>query len=347
MNRRIVDNKGEQILNTLQNIHCTTCIHQHARDGYASICCPLDGIRKRLAYRKNTFLELMVCSDMSKTTKLFRDDVDAIMYGSKTLISIAESTRKSVINETSQRVNRVIHNLKSINAHAIQELYTLVPQNQLLKNVKENPKIVENIIKSNTRLAAVTFFRMAKYNMSIKAEFSIYEKLLLGDVRLNVQEHNIRDVVMIVLYMFFGDFSAKNVYIEVEDFYEKISFDFESFQIAIYHIIENAAKFIAPKTNAKISFRIEKSNVLVIFEMKSLYIQPGEEDEIFNEGYSGEIAKKVDMAGKGIGMYRARRLIELNNGTITVEPGEFPENIKNIDYANNRFIITLPLHKRV
>ena len=342
MYRRIIDNQGEQILNTLKNVKCAACIHQQASEGYANICCPLDGIRKRLAYRKNTFLELMVCSDMSKTTKLFRDDVDSIMYGSKALIQTAHAIRKSVVDETSQRVNRVIHNLKSINAHAIQELYTLVPQNQLLKNVKDNPKIVESIIKGNPRQAAITFFRMAKYNLSIKAEFSIYEKLLLGDMRLNIQEHNIRDVIMIVLYMFFGDFNAKNVHVDVEDFYDKISFDFESFQVAIYHIIENAAKYIAPKTNAKISFRIEKTEIHITFEMRSLYIQPGEEEEMFNEGYSGEIAKKIDLAGKGIGMYRAKRLIELNNGTITVEPGEYIYKIKNIDYADNKFVITLP-----
>lgn len=342
MDRRIVDSRGELILNTLKNTQCAVCIHQQAADGYANIICPLDGVRKRLSYRKNSYLELMVCSDMSKTTKLFRDEVDSIMYGSKALIQTADLIRKSAIKETSQRVNRVIHNLKSINAHAIQELYTLVPQNQLLKNVKDNPTIVENIIKGKPKLAAVTFFRMAKYNMSIKAEFSIYEKLLLGDVRLNVQEHNIRDVVMIVLYMFFGDFSAKNVYVEVEDFYEKISFDFESFQIAIYHIIENAAKYVAPKTNAKISFKLEKDSVLVIFEMTSLYIQPGEEQEIFNEGYSGELARKIETAGKGIGMYRAKQLIELNKGTIIVEPGEFPNKHKGVDYAENKFVITLP-----
>ena len=76
--------------------------------------------------------------------------------------------------------------------------------------------------------------------------------------------------------------------------------------------------------------------------MKSLYIQDGEEQEIFNEGYSGVLAKKTALSGKGIGMYRAKRLIELNNGTITIEPGEFPQNIKGIEYADNKFIITLP-----
>ncbi len=116
------------------------------------------------------------------------------------------------MQESASRVNRVIHNLKSINAHAMQELYTLVPQDQLLKNIRDNSKIVENVIKSDTRKAAMTFFRMTKFNLSIKAEFSIYEKLLQGDLKLEKRNYKIRDLIMIVLYMFFSDFNEKNIY---------------------------------------------------------------------------------------------------------------------------------------
>lgn len=76
--------------------------------------------------------------------------------------------------------------------------------------------------------------------------------------------------------------------------------------------------------------------------MTSLYINQDEETAIFNEGYSGVVAQKLRLAGKGIGMYRARRLIELNNGTLTVEAGE-AVNIDGIDYAENKFIIALPI----
>lgn len=142
--------------------------------------------------------------------------------------------------------------------------------------------------------------------------------------------------------MFFNDFNEKDVYIDIEEYYEKVYVDFESVQVAIYHIIENAAKYIAPKTNANITFKIEKHTQYIIFAMTSLYINQDEEFEIFNEGYSGIVAKQLKKAGKGIGMYRAKRLIELNNGTLTVEAGEAIK-INGIDYANNKFIIALPI----
>lgn len=344
MNSKIVSQQGELICDSLPYYECTHCILTNQSHGYANIKCQIDRENKRIAYHKNEHGELFACSRNAKTTKLFKNEVNSTVYCLKSLIALSGEVRQYTMAETSNRVNRVIHNLKSINAHAMQELYALVPQEQLIKNVRENSKIVENAIKKNVRQAALTFFRMAKFNLSIKAEFSIYEKLLQAGEKLKLEKrnHNIRDVIMIVLYMFFNDFNEKDVYIDIEEYYEKVYVDFESFQVAIYHIIENAAKYIAPKTNANITFKIEKHTQYIIFEMTSLYINQDEESEIFNEGYSGIVAKQLKKAGKGIGMYRAKRLIELNNGTLTVEAGEAIK-INGIDYANNKFIIALPI----
>lgn len=345
MKRKIVTKQGESICDSLPYSECPHCILTNQRNGYAHIKCSQDNENKRIAYHQNDNGELFVCSQYAKTTKLFKEEVQSIVHCLKPLIILSGEVRQYAMTETSNRVNRVIHNLKSINAHAMQELYALVPQEQLIKNVRENSKIVENAIKKDVRQAALTFFRMAKFNLSIKAEFSIYEKLLQGgeNLKLEKRNHNIRDVIMIVLYMFFNDFNEKDVYIDIEEYYEKVYVDFESFQVAIYHIIENAAKYIAPKTNANIRFRIEKHTQFIIFEMTSLYINQDEESAIFNEGYSGVVAQKLKKAGKGIGMYRAKRLIELNNGTLSVEAGE-AEKINGIDFANNKFIIALPIN---
>lgn len=344
MNLKIVSQQGELICDSLPYYECTHCILTNQSHGYANIKCQRDRENKRIAYHKNEHGELFACSRNAKTTKLFKDEVNSIVYCLKSLIALSGEVRQYTMAETSNRVNRVIHNLKSINAHAMQELYALVPQEQLIKNVRENSKIVESAIKKDVRQAALTFFRMAKFNLSIKAEFSIYEKLLQGGEKLKLEKrnHNIRDVIMIVLYMFFNDFNEKDVYIDIEEYYEKVYVDFESIQVAIYHIIENAAKYIAPKTNTNITFKIEKHTQYIIFAMTSLYINQDEEYEIFNEGYSGVVAKQLKKAGKGIGMYRAKRLIELNNGTLTVEAGEAIK-INGIDYANNKFIIALPI----
>lgn len=82
--------------------------------------------------------------------------------------------------------------------------------------------------------------RIAKYNTGVKAEFSIYDKLLKKDVRLSPRYHNLRDVFMLVLHMFLGNFADNHVYVEVDNYYEKAYMDFESVHVSIYNIIENS-----------------------------------------------------------------------------------------------------------
>ena len=130
--------------------------------GYANIKCQSDNKNKRIAYHKNDTGELFVCSQSAKTTKLFKDEVNSIVYCFKSLILLSSEVRQYTMAETSNRVNRVIHNLKSINAHAMQELYALVPQEQLIKNVRENSKIVENAIKERCSAGCFNVFSYGK-----------------------------------------------------------------------------------------------------------------------------------------------------------------------------------------
>lgn len=150
MNLKIVSQQGELICDSLPYYECTHCILTNQSHGYANIKCLKDRENKRIAYHKNEHGELFACSRNAKTTKLFKDEVNSTVYCLKSLIALSGEVRQYTMAETSNRVNRVIHNLKSINAHAMQELYALVPQEQLIKNVRENSKIVESAIKKGS-----------------------------------------------------------------------------------------------------------------------------------------------------------------------------------------------------
>ena len=41
--------------------------------------------------------------------------------------------------------------------------------------------------------------------------------------------------------------------------------------------------------------------------------------------------------------YRARKLIELNNGTLSINAGKDISKVKGVEYATNTFIISIPL----
>lgn len=345
MNRLLIAQDGAIVINELTSDDCQSCIEKNVTNGYAHIACINDNVNKRIAYYKNSFGSIFCCSPDSKTTKLFKIQVEGLYMSIKPLCELhskiveESSSRASV--ETISRIDRVVHNLRSINAHSIQELYSIIPQEKLTNNIKETANEVKKYIIADTQRAAITFLKIAKLNNSVKAEFSVYDKLLKGNPKLDFRLHNTRDIVMIVLYPFFLDFNEINVRIDVQDYYDKTKVDFESFQVAIYHIIENASKYIMPNSSASVSFRNTPKEHIISFEMCSLYISPDEEQMIFDEGYSGDLAKKIGKAGTGIGMYRASRLMKLNQGELSFEAGEIINTIDGIHYANNKIIITV------
>lgn len=190
----------------------------------------------------------------------------------------------------------------------------------------------------------MSIFRLSKDLYEIKSEFSVYDKLVKGNVSVSKRMFNVRDVIMTVLYPFFEDFSKKNVVVNVEQCYASIPLDFETFQVAMYHIIENASKYIRNKTSASISFSQETNFMTIQFVMQSLFISENEAESIFFEGISGETTQKSKLSGEGIGMYRAKKLIEINGGTLVVKPGKDVLSDNNVPYAVNKFIIQMPLN---
>ena len=67
---------------------------------------------------------------------------------------------------------------------------------------------------------------------------------------------------------------------------------------------------------------------------------------IFIEGVSGELAKKLDLAGDGIGMYLVKRLLGLNNAKIEVKRNLDPRLAQKqvgVEFENNVFELSFTL----
>lgn len=344
--KRLLDSTGTMFLDTLEYAdECCNCISLNINSSkdYCSISCPKNK-EKRLIGKKNTNMgKVYACGQNYGKSNLFQIDLDCLSASLTTLSKTKKDIDKYQQEEYATRIRRVLHNIKTINAHSLQELRNLIPES-LLKQHKENScDELESVIKKRIPATAISIFRLSRDLYEIKSEFSVYEKLIKGKDKITKRPYNIRDVIMTVLYPFFEDFKRKQVVVNVENCYESIPIDFETFQVAVYHIIENASKYIKDKTFANISFDLSREYIQIRFSMQSLFIAQNEVDTIFNEGVSGESAKQSKLSGEGIGMYRARKLIEINGGTLVVQAGKDSIMYNSINYATNVFIIQLPL----
>ena len=73
------------------------------------------------------------------------------------------------------------------------------------------------------------------------------------------------------------------------------------------------------------------------------YVRLDEIGSIFMEGHSGKEAVRSKLNGDGIGLYRAKRFIELNGGALVVHPGKEVEDYMGMLYSDNLFVLSIPL----
>lgn len=339
--KRIISVSGELFLNTFPNETCYKCIGDDIME-CAKIECPLENISRWRGFRKTSKGSLALCSNYGKN-KGFVADFDIISSSLKTLCTTQDEIMRYREEDSVKRIRRVLHNVRTINAHSLMEMRGIVPESFFKQHMKEALIVASEYIVSNSSRTAHGILEIAKDLYSIKTEFSVYDKLIKGNETISKKLFFIRDVLMTVVYPFFGDFTNKNVVVDIQTYHESVRFDFETIQIAFYHIIENTAKYVKPQTRVKIFFPIKDGLQKVVFDMTSLHINKEEICTIFNEGYSGVHAIKSNQNGEGIGLYRSKRLVEMNGGTLTVEAGDDIIEYKDIKYSRNRFIFALPI----
>ncbi|THD66272.1 HAMP domain-containing histidine kinase [Robertkochia marina] len=329
---------------TSQNLldECRVCM-ANCNDIYKSVNpCPVYNDRRKQGFKQTKKSNIFLCCNQSKTTALFKNKLDALSYAMGDIELPVNEITENIKKTEQTKVNRLIHNLTSINAYNIQEIYDLVPQETLSSNWKKQLEFIKREIISDPDKAAMLFLRIAKNNIHMKSEFSIYKKIERLDSKdLEIKSLPVRKVFLNVLHTFFSDFSNNEIYVDVREFEGKTQIDYETMQVAFYHLIENSTKYTLPNSIVTVDFKEDKDTVAIKMNMTSLYVPIEERESILNEGFSSRLAKKLGKSGDGIGLWRINQMIQLNHGEFNIHFGDEIENIRGIDYGINSFEIVL------
>lgn len=335
---RIIKKPGDILLEKLLP-GCETCIHNPG-----TINCPLSGEKRVKSSNTNDFLEMQFCSNAAQDIRnpgLLRSKMELIF---SIFDAISEKT-KTTLEEEKKKLRRLFHNVTSLNAHNIQELYALIPQDSLLK-AREQKAQAERYIRQNPRDASESFLRVAKNCSGIKTEIDVFQKIHSGNHIPSPGNHRIHSLLLNILYVFFTDFTDKHVYINVEESEINVYLDFESIRIALYHFFQNAEKYCLPEKEIDIKFKVMDRYCYVEISMVSLFMTENDINKLYNDDYSGEYSMQLKKNGHGIGMGVIRDMLRLNNSTLTIQAGKTPTvNFETIPYANNKFIFKFPTRK--
>lgn len=338
---QICDAAGKTVLSRLGENCLTTCVSAATDSGEKCSAHNGGGTRRRgmKAVAAGTVFLCTSDEDMVKSKRVFARtlDVYAEMIGG--LVEI----RKLAAEDGRDESRRLVHNLTTLNSHIIQEIYNIVPQEELAGTPNRQISIISKSIASNPNMAAQAALRILKNAVAARTEMQIVRRFHTpSQLPPQRQSHMIHRVVKNVLITFFQDSQDKELYWNLRPSSERLLIDYESASAALYRLFENFVKYCAPTSTIDIAFETKSRSVDVIMEMKSLPLLPGEEEQIFEEGVSGAIAKKHNLSGSGLGMTIVRKLLQINDASIRVQAGTRIELIRGIEYAPNRFTIAFP-----
>ncbi len=298
----------------------------------------------RRGYKKfdEVFISLCVF-DNPDSTRLFKEKINAIKDVYQSLQPHVKELYENEKREIAQRFKDFSHNVITYNAKIVQAPYLFIPHDALLQQ-EDKLTFIKECIRNNLDDAANSFLAMLKGAELTKHEFATYDILhnqATPDIKM--ESHKIHKLIQMALNVFWKDFYENKININNGKCNLCVDVDFKSFMPALVHITNNMSKYVCPNTTIDITYSKENSSVIVQFSMLSFCVFPNEIDKIWEKNYSGKIAKLMQKDGGGLGMYFAKKLIELNKGEILFYNGSDYLIKNDTQYAWNREIIKAPL----
>lgn len=339
----LIDAKGNKLLSQIDPT-CEKCLANCHVESELTDACGVSGQRRRGRLRSDSVGTAFLCSperDDLKSSKRFRAKL-SLLHGTLPMaIDIRDAARANGRKEAS----RIVHNLRTLSGRVSLEIYSLANQESLATDAQTQLRMLQQNIAENREETASVLLRLLKNSQAMSNEFAVLERLdplQANDVR--PFWHSIHKVVKNSTSLFFQDLQNKSIRIYQSNCNHEVLVDYETFSAGFYYILENACKYAAHSEPISIAFNLETSGTLTLsLTMNSLEVLPREAEKIFDEGYSGEVAKARALHGKGLGMFLARELFQLNNVGVRFIPG-FPlrNGLKEFSYAQNSIELVFP-----
>lgn len=330
---------GEEFLSNLPK-DCRDCYRNFSEGASKVVECKVAGKRRR-AFKKFDEGSIYFCTsskDMVNSTKIF----NKILRSHETFLNQYKKMNEKNVELLTKPMKRLEHNLIGYNAHCIQGLYSLFPQEGSSKNYKKQIESIQKIISDDSNEAAEIVFDVYKNSNFIKNEMTVFKRLNNPKLAVKRRLYSVDKVFLNVFHRYSKELSDKGINLLFQGNQDaKISVDYDSVCVVFSHLLNNIEKYVLPKTTLHVSVELLGNKVNLTLDMTSLEMSDNDIENIFEDGYSGELPIKLTIGGSGIGMYIVKRLLTINNADIEVKRDNTEKRTKHgVNYCNNKFIIS-------
>lgn len=178
-------------------------------------------------------------------------------------------------------------------------------------------------------------FTKGNHLYNLMEEFFQVSKLESNDIRLEIKELNISEIVRQNIISFFNEFKKFNmepqINIPEKDIYAFA--DEKALNRILSNLINNSLKYGLQGTIIGINLREDKSLVFIDVWDNGGGIPKEELDYVFDRLYTVEKSRKLNLKSSGLGLTIVKKLVEVQGGTIYVNSSPFKKTI---------FTFTLP-----
>jgi signal transduction histidine kinase len=280
---------------------------------------------------------LSVNKKLLSRKKFFDESVQLTFNTLRTTLISLEEERKSRLEQNEE----FLHNVISLNSFGIQDLFDLIPQNILTENLFNQEKVVSEIINKKKDETISVLLNLIKYSLASKVEFSVFDRLNNQSSFKTFQVFPIRKVFLTVLQIFMKEFKSESLTIELAKNERMLRIDYDSMLVSLYYLFENALKYSCPITTIKINFEEHRDHFIAKISMISISIDDDEIDKLTVRGHRSDTAKLIHSKGQGLGMYRIKKTLKVNNAEMLITPriNDYKTIHKGVKYEGNEFKI--------
>jgi len=257
------------------------------------------------------FIGYIIVWQSNKQKKSFQQKIDAISF------------------ENNENKMRFLTNI----AHELRTPLSLVIAP--IEDMNQNYKTIDPAWKNHLTL----IYRNSNYLLTLINQIIDFRKLNAGKLKLNLQTTDIVSTVKEVVSNFKGLESRRktNLQIEVPEKSIFVEIDRQKIEEVLYNLLSNAFKHTNENNSIKVTLELleksasrnAKNTVRITVFNEGKDISDEDKTRIFERFY--KVSEQVE--GAGIGLSFSKSLIEMHNGTITVE---------SVDQIGVAFHVDLP-----
>jgi hypothetical protein len=333
----LFDSNGAKLLSTLDP-GCEKCLLSCKVASELTSNCGKNELRRRGMINEDLLGSAYLCSPLDddiKSSKRFKKSL-LNLHG---LLPMAIDVRNAAQDIGKKNASRIIHNLRTLSGRISLEIYSIVSQEALSADPSSQRSVLAQAIEKDAQESSEVLLRLLKNSQAMANEFSVFERLdraLTNDIK--PQWHKIHKIVKNSVSLFYQDLQKNSLKLNLLKCNHEVLVDYETFSAGLYYVLENATKYAAHATDMSLSFdNGSAAGYLTLrLTMISLTVEEHEAERIFDEGYSGVVAKKRRLNGDGLGMFLAKQLLILNDLSIKFLAGNPTRNaLPEISYAKN------------